>query len=442
MNSGLYSAVFLFSCLLFSAFFSGLETALTSLSTARLKKLIEEKPLQANALSLWLRKPNFVLSTILIGNNIVNTLAAAIAAVLAHSYFANYAISIATSSVTILLLIFGEITPKTFARHNASTIAPIGMLLLLPIYAILFPFSFAMNKLVMRLMKLLGKAASSRGTSETTEEDIAYMIRLGHEEGILKRNDGHLLQSVIEFRETVVKESMVPRTEIGSFEVDVPYAEVLERVTKEGHTRWPVYEKNIDNIIGIFHVKDLLQEIKTDFKQKPFSLRDFLRPAKFVPDMMKIGGLLKEFQAGKAHLAVVVDEYGGTAGIITLEDVLEEIVGDIRDEYDQEEHEVKIQQIDGSHYVVSGKANIYELGKQLRVSFPESDAFDSVNGFLIALYGRMPRVGEKISYEACTFVIEAADEKKITSVELHLSLADDDNMIDDQLGNVSERVAA
>lgn len=442
MSLGLFSAVLLLSCLVLSAFFSSLETALTSLSAAKLKKLIEERPLHANALNLWLRKPTYVLSTILVGNNVVNTAAAAIAAVIAHSHFANYAISIATSTITILLLIFGEITPKTFARHNAALIAPVGMTLLLPIYVILFPATYTMSKLVARMMKFLGKNPNSAYAFATTEEDIAYLIRLGNEEGVLKRNDGYLLQSVIEFRETVVKESMVTRTEIRSFDVDTPYEEVLERVTKEGHTRWPVFETNIDNIVGIFHVKDLLQEIQRGFKERQFSLRDFLRPAVFVPDMMKIGGLLKEFQAGRAHLAVVVDEYGGTAGIITLEDVLEEIVGEIRDEYDREEREEKIKKIDDNNYVVSGKANIFELGKALKVTFPESDAFDSVNGFLVALYGRMPRVGETIDYNDCTFVVKAADEKKITLVELHLSTQEERQQKEANDSVESERAAA
>lgn len=436
-----FSVLLLISCLIFSAYFSGLETALSSLSTARLKKLIEERPIHSNALGLWLRKPTWVLSTILIGNNLVNTLAAAIAAILAQSYFANYAITIATSSITILLLMVGEITPKTFARHNANAIAPIGMTLLLPIYVLLMPCTYVMSKLVARLLKLLGKGANTKCIFDTTEEDITYLIRLGHEEGVLKRNDGHLLQSVIEFRETVVKESMVPRTEICSFEVDASYAEMIERLNKEGHTRWPVFEKNIDNIIGIFHVKDLLQKIISGLSEQQFSLRDFLRPAKFVPDMMKIGGLLKEFQAGKAHLAIVVDEYGGTAGIITLEDVLEEIVGEIRDEYDREELEEKVQQIDANNYLVSGKANIYELGKVLKVAFLESDAFDSVNGFLTAIHGRMPKVGEKIFYQNCTFVIKAADEKKITSVQLQLNGAQG-NDFHQKNSLSSQRVAA
>lgn len=406
----LWDVVLLVLCLFLSAFFSGLEMALTSLSAASTKRLIENRPLYAFALSLWLKKPNYVLSAILVGNNIVNTLAAAVFALSAQSIFKSYAITLTTFIITLLLLIFSEITPKTFARHNAEKMAPVAITLFLPIYFLLWPITFLMNFL------FVGR--SLRPTA--TAEEIAYMIRMGNEEGVLKRQDGHLLQSVMEFRKTTAKESMVPRTEISSFEANTPYEEVLSRIKEEGHTRWPVYENNIDNIIGIFHVKDLLSQINTHSPEH-FCLRHFLRPAKFIPDMMKIGSLLKEFQAGKAHLAIVVDEYGGTAGIISLEDVLEEIVGDIRDEYDNEENERLIQKLDNNNYLVNGKAKISDLGKLLDVDFPESDAFDSLGGFLTSIYGRMPRVATKITYSDCTFIIKAADEKKITSVHIYQS---------------------
>jgi|SRR5579871_319090 len=419
MGIGL-SVVLLVTCLLFSAFFSGMETALTSLSASRLKKLIDDKPFAAPALGLWLKKPNHILTTILVGNNIVNTLAAATATVLAQSIFSSFAISAATFFITVMLVIFGEVTPKTFARHNAARILPVGMNLLVPIYGLLFPITWIMSRFSTTLVKRVGGYAEG---PLATEEDIAYMIRLGHEEGVLKRNNGHLLQSVIEFRETVAKESMVPRMEICSFEVNATYDEVLTRVLKEGHTRWPVYETNIDNIVGIFHAKDLLAHLEgSEECHKLFSLRELLRPAKFIPDTMKIGNLLKEFQAGKAHLAIVVDEYGGTAGIISLEDVLEELVGEIRDEYDDEEYERTIQQLDANNFIVDGRAKIFDLGKVLKVAFPESDAFDSLGGFLVAVHGRMPKIGTQIVFNNCTFIIKAADEKKI--IEVHVTVAD------------------
>lgn len=418
MDISLYSISLLMICLFLSAFFSSLETAISSIKESKLKKLMEEKPYLAFPLSLWLRSPNMVLTAILVGNNIVNTLAAACATLIAQKIFMNYAVSAATFSVTLTLLIFCEITPKTFARHNAELLAPIGMTLFFPIYIILWPATYILSGISTRMLKLFGGKSSSEGPL-ATEEEIEYMIRLGREEGVLRRQDGHLLQSVLEFKQTVAKESMVPRTQIGSFEVNTSYEEVLSRVIEEGHTRWPVYENNIDNIIGIFHAKDLLGHIKNDKQsRKDFSLKSFLRSAKFVPDMMKIGALLKEFQAGKAHLAIVVDEYGGTAGIISLEDVLEEIVGEIRDEYDDEESEITIKQISPNNYVADGRANIFDLGKLLNINFPDTDAFDSLGGFLLSHHGRMPNIGDKITFNDYDFLIKAADEKKIIKVQI------------------------
>lgn len=417
MGLGFLSIALLVACIAFSAFFSSLETALTSLTMARLRKLMEDHPSRAMPLGLWLKNPNFVLTTILVGNNIVNTLAAATATVLAQTIFGNYAISAATSFITIMLLIFGEVTPKTLARHNAEKIAPLGMTFLLPIYFLLYPLTRALSFLAGRLVSFVG--AQPKQTTLTTKEDIDYMIRLGNEEGVFERADGRLLQNVIEFRETVAKESMVPRLEINSFEVHATYEEVLSRIIKEGHTRWPVYEGNIDNIVGILHSKDLLRTLDAQ-ETKNFSLKNLLRPAKFIPDTMKITSLLREFQAGP-HLAIVVDEYGGTAGIISLEDVLEEIVGDIRDEYDDEELERTVQAIDAENYMVNGRAKIFELGKVLGVSFPESEAFDSLGGFLVSLHGSLPSIGTKIPFGECMFTIKAADEKKIMLVHIHQS---------------------
>lgn len=416
MGLSLFFVLVLFLCLVFSAYFSGLETALTSLSTPRIIKLIEEKPSSSTGLSLWLKKPNQILTTILIGNNLVNTLAAASATVLAQTLFANYAISAATFVITILLLIFGEVTPKTLARHNAEKIAPLGTMCLLPLHFLLKPVTFVLGLLTSRLVTIAGGSLSNN--LKTSKEDIDFMIRLGNKEGVFDRSDGRMLESVIEFRETIAKESMVPRLMMASFEVNTRYEDVLARVVKEGHTRWPVYEGNIDNIKGIFHAKDLLQSFNGQ-ATKEFSLRTLLRPAPFVPDSMKITSLLKEFQAGKTHMAIVVDEYGGTAGLITLEDVLEEIVGEIRDEYDDEEGEQTIKQLDANNYLVNGRANMADLGKMLSLSFPESETYESLGGFLSALYGSMPKTGTTITFNNLQFTVKAADEKKISLVHIH-----------------------
>jgi putative hemolysin len=410
--SGIYVEI-LILCIILSGFFSATETALTSLSEAKTRQLIESKRWGTKALKLWLRFPNRVLTTSLVGNNIANALSAAIATVLAERAFASYAIGIATGGITLLLLVFGEVTPKTFARHNAEMIAPVAMYLMYPIYWLFSPLVYLLTWIAGLVVRLAGGKSSSSGPA-ATEEDIAFMIRLGHQEGVIAREEGEMLESIIEFRDTLVKEAMVSRTNICSLDKTSTFEETMAQIAEHGHSRWPVYDDNIDNVVGVFHTKDLLESLGKDPSQ--FVLERFIRPALFVPDMMKIGALLKEFKHGKAHLAIVVDEYGGTAGIISLEDVLEEIVGEIRDEYDNEEDERRFRKIDEDNYQANGQASIYDLGESLEVNFPESEPYETLGGFLIATYGKMPPPNTEIDFGGWRFMVKNADEKKITSV--------------------------
>jgi putative hemolysin len=403
-------------CLVLSAYFSGTETALTTLSHAKTKQLLDSKKAWTRSLNLWLKKPNQVLATLLVYDCAVNTLAASIATVVAERYFGSLAIGIATGAVTILLLIFGEITPKTYCRHNAATIAPPLMTILVPLYWLISPIVWALTTVSSWLVRLLGGHANHHGPA-ATEEDITFMIRLGHEEGVLEREEGKMLESVIEFRDTLVRETMVPRTEIFAFEKNATMDDVMAGIRQHGHSRWPVYENNVDNIIGIFNSKDLLYAFSGEKKPaKAFSLGEVMRPALFVPESMKVVKLLKEFRRGKAHLAVVVDEYGGTAGIITLEDVLEELVGEIRDEYDTEEEEALIKKIDDTHYWASGRASISLIEETFDIEFADEEVFDSLAGFLMVMRGKMPKAGEFIDIPGFRFFIKDADEKRIKSV--------------------------
>lgn len=356
-------------CVFLMAFVSAAETALTSLSEAKTRQILENKKRRSKALRLWLEHPNRVLTTLLIGNNIAGALSASIATVLVEEAFGSYTIGIAAGATTLVLLIFGEVTPKTFARHNAEKLAPIAMTILIPFYWALYPLAFLLTWTAALAVKLLGGSSSSSGPL-ATQEDITYMIRLGNKEGVLATAEGEMLESVIEFRDTLVKEAMVPRTRIYWLERSASLSEVRTQVLEHGHSRWPVYEGNMDNVVGIFNTKDLLLSEQNWTEQ--------IRPALFIPEMMKLGELLKEFQRGKAHLAVVVDEYGGTAGIISLEDVLEEIVGEIRDEYDDEE-EPLFTRISENHYEANGHASIYDLGDALNLSFPEEEDYESLD---------------------------------------------------------------
>lgn len=410
--SGLHIEI-LIACVGFSAFFSAAETALTTLSEGKTLQLIESKKTGSKALKLWLNWPNRVLTTLLVGNNIANTLAAAMATVVAERAFGNYGIGIATGGVTIVLLVFGEVTPKTFARHNAEKIGPIVMIILYPLYWVLYPAVLAVSWLATLIVRISGAKSGSTGPI-ATEEDIEFMVRLGHQEGVIASDQGQMLESVFEFRDTLVREAMVPRTNINSIDRNATLDEIIALINEHEHTRWPVYEDNIDNVVGIFHTKDLLTALIKN--RDAFELAEYLRPALFVPDMMKIGGLLKEFKHGRAHLAIVVDEYGGTAGMITLEDVIEEIVGEIRDEYDSEEDERVLHRIDENNYSADGKAGIYDLGEALDIEFPADEAFESLGGFLIASYGKMPPPNAEIDFGGWRFMVKNADEKRISTV--------------------------
>lgn len=402
------------ACLFASAFFSSSETALTALSEAKARQLVESGRAGARYLKLWLDRPNRVLTTVLIGNNIVNTFTAALATLVAQQLFSNAALSVAVGVTTIAILVVGEITPKTFAKHNAERIAPFAMGLLYPLYLAFFPVIVGFTWLSKVLVKMTGGEVSRTGPF-ITEEDIAFMLRLGQSAGVIEKEERELLANVFEFNDTLVKEVMVPRTDISGLPLDATLEEVLREVREHGHTRMPVYGENLDDVKGFFHAKDLFGVLPDNVES--FSLADYVRPALFVPELEKISELLKKFQRTKTHLAVVVDEYGGTAGIVSLEDLLEELVGDILDEHDDEE-EAEFTQLDENRYVAEGKASIYELGEAIGINFPEDDRYETLGGFLIAMTGKMPRRGERFEFDGWAFVVKEVDEKRISRIEI------------------------
>lgn len=415
MESNLSYWIVLIICLVLSAIFSGAETALTSVPETYFRKLIEEKKGFVKPFKLWLSRPNRVLTAIIIGNNLINTLAAVVATVFAQKLFDQYVISIATGSVTIALLIFGEITPKTFARHNARAVIAWVVYLIYPMYYLLFPAVWVLSHFAVFLVHLMGGHTKREGPV-ATEEDIAYLIRLSHEEGVFKPDQGLMLQSVIAFRDTSAREIMVPRTNLFSFAIDTPHQEVISQVSQHGFTRWPVYKDDIDHVVGIFYVKDLINFAMSE--KKEFILKNHLRRAIFIPETTKLDFVLREFQRKKVHLAIVVDEYGGTAGIVTLEDILEEIVGEIRDEYDKEEEERTIKRIGPNHFLADGRANISDLQRTVGINLPTDEAYETLGGFLIAALGMIPRKNAEYEYENWLFRVVEVEEKRIVKVEM------------------------
>ncbi len=402
-------------CLSLSAFFSSSETALTALSESKARQLIEQRPHLGRYFRLWLDRPNRVLTTVLIGNNLVNTVATAVTTLLAQHFFANSAVTIAVASATIAILIVGEITPKTFAKQNAVAIAPFAMRGLWLVYTATKPIVVTFTWFSKLVVKVLGGELTRTGPF-ITEEDIAFMIRLGSSTGVIEPEEREMLDNVFEFGDTLVKEVMVPRPDISALKGGSTLDEVLTEIKSHGHTRLPVYGEDIDDVLGFLHAKDLLTRLP-DIDQSAFDLMRYVRPALFVPELEKISELLKRFQKGKTHLAVVVDEHGGTAGIVSLEDVIEELVGDIHDEHDEEEEE-EITAIGEGRYVAMGRSGIFELGEELEIAFPDDARYDTLGGFLIAQLGKMPHRGARVEFCGWAFVVKDVDQRKVNRVEI------------------------
>ena len=406
-------AIVLGACLVLSAFFSASETALTALSENKARSLTESGRWAASTLKLWLDKPQGVLTAILILSHAVNTLTAVVATVIAQRAFGNVYLTVVVVLVTFTLLLFGEITPKTFAKLHAEKIAPLVMPVITFVYYAMLPAVLVFTSFSRGVGKLGGGNLTRTGHF-VTEEDIAYMIRLGHKEGVIEQQEGRMLASIFELGDTLVKEVMVPRTEISALPLDATLDQVVLESRAEGHSRLPVYGEGLDDVRGFFHTKDLLAVLPD--RAKGFHLRNHLRPVLFVPELMKVSELLKLFQKKKTHLAIVVDEYGGTSGIVALEDVLEEIVGEIQDEFDEEDAAFK--KLDEQRFVADGRASLYELGEALGVAFPQDGGYETLGGFLIHMAGKMPQRADRVVFAGWAFVVKDADEKRVARIEI------------------------
>ena len=402
-------------CIVFSFIFSGSETALTALSETKTRQIMEERGKHANSLQLWLSKPNSILTTILIGNNLVNIAASAIATDIANKHFQEWGISIAVGGMTFLILIFGEILPKTFAKQNAERIS-IHVIKLMHIFYYLFsPISVGMVKVTKGLMKVSGM--DTKHGPFITEEDIEFLIDLGAKEGVIEKDEEEMLQSIFEFGDILVKEIMVPRTEMLALPSNADLSECLDGILNAGHTRIPVFENQLDNIIGILYSKDLLQFLSSSSNpHDQFKLDKVTKAPFYVPESKKISALLKEFKKRKQHMAIAVDEFGGTAGLVTLEDIIEEIVGEIHDEFDEEEE--NLQNLENGNVSADAKTPIREFEDYFDIEVPSDGDYESLGGFITTIDGKVPQAGTNVSWDKFNFKILEADEKKILRIEI------------------------
>lgn len=415
MDVVIAEAIGILFCLAISAFFSGSETALTSLTGAQAQRLVEEKG--AKSLQLWLDRPIVVLNAMLIGNNIVNITASALATdlagrLLAGTAAASWAIPAAVGITTLLLLTFGEITPKTIAKSQNQRVAGPAMWLMRVPYYVLYPFSLFFMVLARGLMRMTGKSFDERGPFVTSEE-IQYMIDLGSREGTFSEDRERLLRSVFEFPDTLVREVMVPRTDMEVISDSMEFDQIIQILLRCGHSRIPVYSGTIDDITGLFYSKDMIGLLASGAE---FELSEHLRTPYFVPESRRIADLLADFQRQRIHMAIVVDEFGGTSGLITIEDIIEEFFGDIQDEYDVEPSQLTV--IDDYKVCADARISIYEIEEYFDVDLPEHPDYESLGGFLLSQAGNVPAEGDELRWNGLVFRVVEADVKRIITVEI------------------------
>jgi gliding motility-associated protein GldE len=391
-----------------SGFFSGSEIALFSANKIRIRKLAEEGIANAITLDRLLKRPNRLLATILVGNNLVNIGAAAIATSLAIQFFGRKGIGVATGIMTFLILVFGEITPKAFATKNAERISLLIARPIATLEYLLYPVARALVWMTKPMLKALGGEAK---VPFITEEEIKMLVEVGEEEGVIEKEEKEMITGVFEFGETTAKEIMVPRIDMKCISAEQSLEEAISTILETGHSRTPVYKESIDNIVGILHTKDLLRHLD----KKEHSIEEFVRPAYYIPETKKLDEILEEMQERKTQMAIVVDEYGGTAGLVTLEDLLEEIVGEIWEEHEVEEE--PIQKIDETSAIVLAKAGIDDVNEVLGISLPEEE-FETIGGLIFNTLGKVPSVGEKVEFNGTMLVVEKMRGRRISRVKI------------------------
>ncbi|MDD2580318.1 MAG: hemolysin family protein [Eubacteriales bacterium] len=407
--------ILLVFCLFLSAFFSSSETALMSVNKIKIRQMVDEGVPHARLLSRLLEDPQRLLSAILVGNNVVNIAASALATSLAIGYFGNAGVGIATGIMTLIVLIFSEITPKSLASIRADKIA---LLVIRPIHVItvfLRPIIFVLSGITRGLLHLLG--AAEQDQPNVTEEELRTMMDVSHEEGVIEQDERRLLENVFEFGDAQVRDIMIARTDVTAVEVDATYDEILETFRTERVSRIPVYEDDMDDMIGILHIKDffLFDKAKTEF-----SLRGTMRKAHYTIESKRIADLFEEMRSKRQQMAIVVDEYGGTAGIITMQDIVEIIFGDIDDEYD-DAGEI-IRKVSDDEYWVEGALRLKDLNELMQVSL-DSEDFDTIGGLITGELGRLPRQGDQLTIDGLLCQVLEADRNRVTLLSVTRQMA-------------------
>ena len=398
-------------CLLLSGFFSSSEVALISITRAKVRALLNQGRKGAKALDTLKRSTDTILITILIGNNIANVAAASLATAIAIGIYGDVGIGIATGVTVVLMLVFGEIGPKMYASRHTEDLALRVARPILYLSKVLYPVLWVSDQINRQF-------AFRPGVAEpvVTEEEIKEWIDVGEEEGTIEEQERDMLYSVLRFGDTTVREVMTPRIDVVMIEDASTIENALSIFNETGFSRIPVYHEQIDNVVGLLNVKDVFSAVVR--QQTSAMIRELMYEPYFVPESKKIDELLKELQVKKQHMAVVLDEYGSFAGIVTVEDMLEELVGEIMDEFDEEEPEV--QQVEENVYLVDARAWVEHLNEDLDLVLPLTDAYESIGGLVIDRLGHIPRRGEVVKLEESniTLVVMQMRGRRLVKVKL------------------------
>lgn len=386
----------------------------------------EENNWRVKSIIKLLDDPQRTLISILIGNMFVNISASSLATYLAIKTFGNIGIGIASGIMIFTILVFGEIVPKSLAVANAEAISKRVAKPIEIISTGLFPLIKFFKVIISVLYYFLGKK-NVKEKKEITEEDLITLIDAGKDEGVIEEEEKEMIRNIFEFGDTMVKEVMIPRVDMACIPSDTKLGSILKLIKKMGHSRIPVYEETIDNIIGILYAKDLLGIYQQWYTSKEkFDLKGIIRKAYFVPENKKIDELLDIFQKDRIQIAIAIDEYGGTAGLVTMEDVVEEVVGEIIDEYDKE---IKLFEIaEDNAVIVDAIISIDEINEILNIEIPEND-FETLGGFIFDLLGRVPKKGEKIEYQNFQIIIEQVAKNRIRRVKIIKELSQTESNI-------------
>ncbi len=392
-----------------SSFFSASETALMSLSRIRIRHMAEEQIEGAKRIELLLEKPSKVLGAILVGNNLVNIGAASLATSLAIQYFGPSGIGIATVAMTIIILIFAELTPKTLAAQYSEKTALIVGRSVYNLTVLLHPVTLVLGWITGTIFRAAGLKSVARKPF-ITEDELKTIVNVSHEEGLLAMGEKEMIHNVVEFGDTLVRDVMVPRRDMVAIELSADFDQVLTVIKEEQYSRIPVYQQTIDNIVGVLYVKDLVLYHMHQQEPSSFKVEDCLRKPYHTFEFIPVTQLFEVMRKNRTHLAIVLDEYGSTAGIVTMEDLVEEIVGDISDEYDHKEQDVELSR--ENEYVVEGSTKLETINSMLGIKIKGGN-LESIGGYVISKLGRLPKAGETLKFEEYIIKVSEMEHTRI-----------------------------